>query len=58
MTYHFYKSQKGDFFLSKISPDEWDKEYHGSFQLNADRIFIKVEEHDPKPTQEHKLVNI
>ena len=41
--YHLYKKENGEFFLSSIAPDEWDKDYQGSFELNVERIFEKVD---------------
>lgn len=40
--YHLYEDKKQALFLSHISPEEWDKKHIGSFQLDVDRIFIKV----------------
>ena len=41
--YHLYKKENGEFFLSSIAPDEWNKDYQGSFELNVERIFEKVD---------------
>jgi hypothetical protein len=41
--YHLYKKESGELFLSSISPNEWKKDYQGSFELNVERIFEKVE---------------
>jgi flavin reductase (DIM6/NTAB) family NADH-FMN oxidoreductase RutF len=43
MIYHLYKSDDEKLFLSKIAPHEWKKDHQGSFKLNADRIFEKVD---------------
>ena len=40
--YHLYKKENGELFLSSISPNEWKKDYQGSFELNTERIFEKV----------------
>lgn len=40
--YHLYKSANQELFLSTISPLEWNKDHQGSFQLNMDRIFMKI----------------
>lgn len=39
--YHLYENKNGELFLSQIAPDEWNKKHLGTFQLNADRIFVK-----------------
>ncbi len=41
--YHLYKKENEELFLSSIAPDEWDKDYQGSFELNVERIFEKVD---------------
>lgn len=43
MVYHLYKGNKGNEILSDISPEQWNREHLGSFQLNVDRIFIKID---------------
>ena len=37
------QKENGEFFLSSIAPDEWDKDYQGSFELNVERFFEKVD---------------
>lgn len=41
-TYHLYKGNDGENFLSLISPNEWNKEYLGSFQLTTDQKWVKL----------------
>lgn len=40
--YHLYNSDKQELFLSQLAPNEWNKEHLGSFELNSDRIFMKI----------------
>lgn len=40
--YHLYKD-KNRVILSLISPDEWNKEYLGSFRLNVSQIWEKID---------------
>tara|TARA_B110000263_G_C15286352_1_gene500985 strand:- start:867 stop:1268 length:402 start_codon:yes stop_codon:yes gene_type:complete len=40
--YHLYEDSKGD-FLSLISPNDWDKKHLGSFRLNSDYKWHRVE---------------
>ena len=42
-TYHLYRSDDGNNFLSLISPTEWNKEHLGTFQLNSDKKWIVIE---------------
>lgn len=42
MIYHLYKDASKNFFLSKIGPTEWKKDFQGSFKLNFDRMFEQV----------------
>jgi hypothetical protein len=42
-TYHLYQKENGEEFLSQIDPSDWDKEHIGSFKLDLDRIFVKVD---------------
>ena len=35
--YHLYVNDDGSHFLSLIAPNEWNKEFVGSFKLNLDR---------------------
>jgi hypothetical protein len=41
-TYHLYIGNNGKPFLSLISPNEWNKEYIGSFKLNSEHKWIKI----------------
>lgn len=40
--YHLYQKENGVYFLSQIGPDEWDKKYIGSFKLDLERVFVRV----------------
>lgn len=40
--YHLYKDQKDALFLSLISPEECRFNFQGSFKLNEDKIWLKV----------------
>jgi hypothetical protein len=42
-TYHLYRGDDGNNFLSLISPTEWNKEHLGIFQLNSDKKWIVIE---------------
>jgi len=42
-TYHMYLGDDGIEFLSLIGPNEWNKEFIGSFKLNSDKKWIVVE---------------
>ena len=46
--YHLYKKESGELFLSSIAPHEWKKNYQGSFELNVERIFEKVDLSDER----------
>jgi Protein of unknown function (DUF2452) len=41
-TYHLYLGNDGRPFLSLISPQEWDKEFLGTFSLNSDKKWIAL----------------
>ena len=41
-TYHLYKRENGETFLSLIAPDQCNFNAVGSFRLNADQIWEKV----------------
>ena len=43
-TYHLYLNKKEELFLSIIEPNQWDLEHKGSFRLNSDKMWEKVEE--------------
>jgi len=38
--YHLYRGDDGINFLSLIGPNEWNKEYIGTFKLNSDKKWI------------------
>lgn len=40
--YHLYLKEDGTYFLSIISPKEWNKEHIGTFQLNSDKKWIHL----------------
>lgn len=40
--YHLYERENGEMFLSQIAPSEWNKKHIGSFELDLERVFIKV----------------
>ena len=42
-TYHLYKNKKEESFLSIISPDQCSFNYIGSFRLNTEKMWIKVD---------------
>ena len=41
--YHLYKNKKEELFLSIISPEEWNLEYLGTFRLNSDKMWEKID---------------
>jgi hypothetical protein len=41
-TYHLYRGNNDENFLSLISPNEWDKKCLGSFQLSANQKWTKI----------------
>nr|WP_315222691.1 DUF2452 domain-containing protein [uncultured Flavobacterium sp.] len=41
--YHLYLDTDGKEFLSLISPEEWNKEFIGSFKLNSDKKWVLLE---------------
>jgi hypothetical protein len=41
--YHLYYGNNGEVFLSLVTPNEWNKEYIGTFKYNYDNKWIKVE---------------
>lgn len=45
--YHLYKRDTGETFLSLIAPRQCNFESLGSFYLNAEQIWQKVDDHDP-----------
>jgi len=42
-TYHMYLGDDGIEFLSLIAPNEWNKEFVGSFKLNSDKKWVVLE---------------
>ena len=43
-SYHLYKSDDDTHFLSLIAPDQWDKEYIGTFMLNSNKKWVMIEQ--------------
>jgi hypothetical protein len=41
--YHLYATGDGTYFLSLIPPNEWNKEHIGTFQLNSDKKWVKLQ---------------
>ena len=41
--YHIYESKNGDTFLSLINPNEWNKKYFGSYILNTNGTWEKID---------------
>lgn len=41
--YHIYKDRNNKDFLSIINPNEWDREYVGSYMLNSNGVWEKLE---------------
>ena len=41
--YHLYSHEKGHNFLSLIPPHEWNKEHLGTFHLNSDKKWVKID---------------
>jgi hypothetical protein len=42
-TYHLYKKESGEEFLSLISPEQWKRfEFIGTFQFQSDGRWIKI----------------
>ena len=44
--YHLYIGDDGVHFLSLISPQEWNKEYIGTFKLNSNKKWIILNQKD------------
>jgi flavin reductase (DIM6/NTAB) family NADH-FMN oxidoreductase RutF len=42
-TYHLYRDNQEQLFLSMIPPESWKREHLGSFRLNADQIWEKID---------------
>lgn len=43
MNYHLYEKEDNTLFLSIIAPTDWNKKHIGSFKLDEDRIFRKLD---------------
>ena len=43
-TYHLYNKKNKEPFLSIISPEQCSFDYVGSFRLNTDKMWEKIEE--------------
>lgn len=41
--YHLYQDAVGSNFLSLIGPDEWDKKHVGTFRLNSDKKWARID---------------
>ena len=41
-TYHLYEKKEGERFLSLIPPDSWNMSHLGSFQLNTEKMWVKI----------------
>jgi hypothetical protein len=41
-SYHIYRGKDGNTFLSLINPNEWDKEYLGSYRLNTNGTWESI----------------
>lgn len=42
-TYHLYRNKKQEAFLSVIAPKECNFDYVGTFKLNADKLWDRIE---------------
>lgn len=42
-TYHLYRNKKQEAFLSVIAPQECNFDYAGTFKLNADKLWDRIE---------------
>lgn len=42
-TYHLYQKENGDLFLSLIAPDEWNQIFIGSFRIDSNDKWVKVD---------------
>lgn len=52
--YHLYKKKNGNIFLSIISPNECNFQFKGSFKLNEDKMWIRLDtETKNKPLKQH-----
>jgi hypothetical protein len=41
-TYHLYKRNNDEYFLSIISPEDWEREFIGSFRLDTKNKWNKI----------------
>ena len=41
-TYHLYQKENGDLFLSLIAPDEWNQIFIGSYRIDSNDKWVKV----------------
>lgn len=41
-TYHIYRNDFGECFLSIINPNEWDKDFVMSVKLNSDYVWNRI----------------
>lgn len=44
--YYLYVGDDGDIFLSLIGPTEWKRKCIGSFRLNSEQKWVKIESND------------
>ena len=47
-TYYLYRNKKQEAFLSVIGPNECNFDYIGTFKLNADKMWERLETFEPK----------
>lgn len=45
-TYHVYRSKDGSPFLSLISPEECNWDFVGTFCLNSDKVWLKINKNE------------
>ena len=41
-TYHLYRKRENSYFLSLISPNEWEQEFIGSTKINSENKWIRI----------------
>lgn len=46
-TYHLYRDKNSELFLSILSPDSCNFDFVGSFKLNSELLWVKVEASGP-----------
>jgi hypothetical protein len=44
--YHLYIDTSGQYFLSLIAPNEWNREHIGTFKLNSNKKWILINQKD------------